>query len=110
MGYASYTLPNGRAAGYGIEATCDHDGCEAEIDRGMGYLCGRNPDGWRSEMEPGCGKYFCGDHLYGNHDCPSPECGKYSADGALCCELIEGHDDAHACDGDTFVMTEEDEE
>lgn len=110
MGYASYALPDGREAGYGIEATCDQPGCDAEIDRGMGYLCGNMPDGHRSEMEPGCGKYFCEAHLYGRHECPNPECGKYSVDGNSCCELSEGHDDAHECDGVTFTETEEDEE
>ncbi len=60
MGYASYTLPDGREGGYAVDATCDLDGCEAEIDRGLGYLCGSVPGGHPF----GCGKYFCSAHLY----------------------------------------------
>lgn len=51
----------GREIGYGIEATCDQRGCEANIDRGLGYCCGRMHNG----DEGGCGRYYCGDHLYG---------------------------------------------
>lgn len=72
MGYAHYTLPDGREAGYGVEATCDKDGCETEIDRGLGYLCGDYPDGWRDDEAPGCGNYYCGPHQ-GDHDCSNPE-------------------------------------
>lgn len=71
MGYAHYTLPDGREAGYGVAATCDADGCTAEIDRGLGYLCGQEPDGWRAEDDPGCGRYFCAEHE-SNHNCPNP--------------------------------------
>lgn len=60
MGYAYYTLADGREAGYGVTATCDKDGCDAEIDRGLGYLCGHMPGG----DEWGCGGYFCGEHLF----------------------------------------------
>lgn len=59
MGYASYTLSDGRQAGYGIDATCDELGCDAEIHRGIDYLCGDQPDG-----DHGCGRYFCYDHLF----------------------------------------------
>lgn len=45
MGYASYTLPDGREGGYAVDAICDLDGCEVEIDRGLGYLCGTRPGG-----------------------------------------------------------------
>ena len=59
MGYASYTLPDGREAGYAIETTCDEPGCDTRINRGLAYLCGHEPaDGL------GCGDYFCGEHLY----------------------------------------------
>jgi hypothetical protein len=62
MGYAHYTLADGRKAGYGVVATCDEDGCGENIDRGLAYLCGEDPgDGG----EHGCGGYFCGEHLYG---------------------------------------------
>ncbi len=60
MGYASYTLPDGRDGGYAVDAECDRDGCTAEIDRGLGYLCGRNPGGHPF----GCGNYFCSEHLF----------------------------------------------
>ncbi len=73
MGYGYYVLPDGREAGYAVRATCDADECSAQIDRGLGYLCGHEPDGWRSEMDPGCGRYFCPEHLYGDHDCPNPD-------------------------------------
>jgi hypothetical protein len=65
MGYAHYVLADGREAGYGVEATCDEQGCTAEIDRGLGYLCGRTP----GADEYGCGGYFCGEHLYSNNRC-----------------------------------------
>lgn len=72
MGYAYYLLPDGREAGYGVEAECDADDCTAVIDRGLGYLCGTAPDGHREPCEPGCGRYFCMDH-HGTHDCPNPD-------------------------------------
>lgn len=59
MGYASYTLPDGREGGYAVDAECDQDDCTEEIDRGLGYLCGRNPGGYPH----GCGNYFCSEHL-----------------------------------------------
>lgn len=72
MGYAYYVLPDGREAGYGVVATCDQPACVAQIDRGLGYLCGNDPDGWRDFSEPGCGLYFCGAHTY-DHDCTNPD-------------------------------------
>lgn len=60
MGYAYYVLPDGREAGYGVEAICDHDGCDEKIDRGLGYLCGSDPRG----DEYGCTGYFCDAHLF----------------------------------------------
>lgn len=72
MGYARYLLPDGREAGYGVEAECDRPGCPRRIDRGLAYLCGQHPDGHRDPSEPGCGYYFCPDHL-GSHDCPNPD-------------------------------------
>jgi hypothetical protein len=49
----------GRPIGYAHAATCDHPGCNAEIDRGLSYACG----GMHGNNEIGCEKYFCGDHL-----------------------------------------------
>src|SRR5688572_13248939 len=61
MGWSYGVTPEGREVGYGVEATCDLDGCEATIDRGLGYLCGQ----MHGEQEDGrCGGYFCMDHLY----------------------------------------------
>jgi hypothetical protein len=58
MGYAVYER-NGRDCGYGIPAVCDHPACDEKIDRGLAYLCGKDPGG----DEFGCGLYFCSTHL-----------------------------------------------
>lgn len=71
MGFGYYLLPDGREAGYGVEAGCDRDGCTERIGRGLGYLCGDNPDGYRDPDEPGCGNYYCDLHD-ADHDCPNP--------------------------------------
>lgn len=99
MGYGYYLLPDGREAGYTVEAICDADGCKTEIDRGFGYLCGEMPDGHRDPDESGCGKYHCPDHQ-GDHDCPKQECGAYpcpDCEEALAdpCGLLEGHTGGH---------------
>ncbi|MGQ5267715.1 hypothetical protein [Xanthomonas arboricola] len=47
-----------RDVGYGVPATCDHPGCTAEIDRGLGHICGGEPDGGTH----GCGLFFCAEH------------------------------------------------
>lgn len=110
MGYGAYLLPDGREAGYLVEAVCDKAGCETKIDRGVGYLCGQNPEGWRDAEEPGCGNYYCETHRYGEHDCTNQSCDMYSAEGSLCCGLVEGHDLPHldASDGTKFSETEDD--
>jgi hypothetical protein len=59
MGWAYGTNAQGREIGYGVEATCDKDGCDDQIDRGVDYVCGDMHDGGKY----GCGRYFCGDHL-----------------------------------------------
>ncbi|WP_029542424.1 hypothetical protein [Rhodococcus aetherivorans] len=94
MGYGYYALPDGREAGYGVEAECDATGCSAKIDRGLGCLCGENPAGHKDDDEPGCGNYYCPDHLV-NHRCSAPQCGVYSTDESLCCSLVRGHDLPH---------------
>lgn len=110
MGYAHYTLPDGREAGFAVEAECDQDGCTEQIDRGMGWLCGQNPLGHKDDGEPGCGNYYCTDHLH-QHNCPSDGCGSYSPDGNLYCNRINGHEGSHTDpDGETFTRTEDDEE
>lgn len=50
-----------RDIGYGVPAHCDHPGCMAKIDRGLGYVCGGQPYGG----ERGCGLYFCEKHHTG---------------------------------------------
>lgn len=62
---------NGRDIGYGVPATCDHPGCGASIDRGLGYVCGGEPYGG----DTGCGLFFCGSHLW--------ICGKRDTTGAV---------------------------
>lgn len=94
MGYGYYTLPDGREAGYGVEAECDHPECSEQIDRGLAYLCGRHPDGWRGDEEPGCGRYFCGKHEF-DHNCPNPACGAYALEGTGWCGLAAEHDLPH---------------
>lgn len=60
MGWAFCgTDRNGREIGYGISATCDHEGCEKEIDRGLAYACGD----MHGEDMYWCHRYFCPDHL-----------------------------------------------
>jgi hypothetical protein len=49
-----------RDIGYGVPAVCDHPKCQAEIDRGLSYVCGGEPYGG----DLGCGLYFCSAHLY----------------------------------------------
>lgn len=79
MGYAVYEDQDAqdrsvtRWAGYGVPASCDHPGCDTQINRGMGYKCEtryvEDGDGNGEENEtPGCGLYFCGEHL--NVGCP----------------------------------------
>lgn len=50
----------GRYIGYGVIATCDEMNCKKEIDRGLGCVCGDMHGGG----DYGCGKYFCGQHLF----------------------------------------------
>jgi len=59
MGWAHGIDHLGRDVGYAVKATCDQDGCDEQIDRGLSYVCGGAPDGG----EHGCGLHFCGQHL-----------------------------------------------
>lgn len=110
MGYGAYLLPDGREAGYLVEAFCDKAGCVTKIDRGLGYLCGQNPEGWRDAGEPGCGNYYCEAHRYGDHDCTNPTCEAFAAEGNSCCGLVKGHDLPHQdqFNGTKFTETEDD--
>lgn len=59
----------GRPIGYGVEATCDFEGCDEKIDRGLGYCCGSMHNG---DNDDGCGRYFCGAHQWEGeqgHEC-----------------------------------------
>lgn len=56
------TDSNGRPIGYVHRATCDHEGCNAEIDRGLAYACGGMHGGGDGYS---CEKYFCPKHLSG---------------------------------------------
>jgi hypothetical protein len=61
MGYAFCGQDEkGREIGYGIHAECDQPGCQAQIDRGMAYVCGGHHGGG----DHGCGGYFCEAHLF----------------------------------------------
>lgn len=70
MGWAHGTNREGREIGYGVEATCDRDGCEKDIDRGIAYVCGGMHDG----DDHGCGKYFCAKHLIMGVGLPAQLC------------------------------------
>jgi len=55
-----YDEEHDRFVGYGVPAYCDHPGCNGEINRGLGAVCGGEPYGG----ENGCGLHFCAKHLY----------------------------------------------
>lgn len=77
-----------RDIGYGVPAICDQPDCNAEIDRGLGYVCGGDPYGG----EYGCGLFFCPRHL--NHGKPVSE-GVIVEDGdqyQLCNRCLCGRD------------------
>lgn len=115
MGYGYYTVGgfgygtdgSPRPAGYMVQATCDRRGCDAEINRGLGYLCGEVPhDRW--DDEPGCGRYYCEDH--GGWVGPRGGCAHRgikawgrvlsdlvpNPDGSVVCCDREGHEGPHA--------------
>lgn len=60
MGWGLCVNAKGRDCGYMVGSTCDKDGCEAKIDRGLDYVCGGMHDGG----EHGCGGYFCDEHCH----------------------------------------------
>lgn len=65
MGWSVGKNNEGRDVGYGVPAYCDHPGCNEEIDRGLGYICGSEPDGG----DDGCGRFFCGKHMLAYQHC-----------------------------------------
>lgn len=109
MGYGYYTVYPERPGGYMVLATCDKRGCDAEIDRGLGFLCGANPHGPWSD-EPGCGRYYCEDHIGWvgpRGGCPHSRnrvvrwgrtlsCMALNPDGNVVCLDREGHATEHA--------------
>lgn len=54
-----------RDIGYGVPAYCDHPDCKKEIDRGLSYVCGGEPEGG----EYGCGLFICSGHTHANDNC-----------------------------------------
>jgi len=107
MGYGFYFVSDGRPAGYVVLATCDKRGCNAEISRGLGSLCGTAPHA-RWSGDPGCGMYFCGNHLGSVGDrggCPHRRQQEatgivlsdmeHAPNGDYCLDRI-GHDGLHA--------------
>lgn len=106
MGYAAYTLPDGREAGYAITAACDQPECSAEVTRGLDRLCGESPDGHRRENEPGCGKYYYGTHEQ-RHACPRPACGADENNGSgFCGAQLFDHAGPHRDQWDDHEFTE----
>jgi hypothetical protein len=70
MGWAvGYDEKWKRDVGYGVPSVCDHPDCEAEIDRGLAYVCGGGPYGGGL----GCGLYFCDKHLTYDFGCDADE-------------------------------------
>lgn len=59
MGWSYGLNSDGREVGYSVDATCDADSCDTEIDRGLASVCGPMHGGG----EDGCGGYFCASHL-----------------------------------------------
>ena len=53
------TDSQGRPIGYSFDGTCDHPGCNREIDRGLAHACG----GMHGEQDYSCEGYFCHEHL-----------------------------------------------
>lgn len=103
MGYAHYNLPDGREAGYAVEASCDQPGCTETINRGIDFLCGDSPDGHRDPDEPGCGRYYCDEHIREDiHNCPDPRCPVYEPTGYETCDLVRGHEGLHRNDWCTW--------
>jgi hypothetical protein len=58
MGWG-YGIVQGKEVGYSVNATCEHEGCNEEIDRGLSYACG----GMAGEDEYSCNGFFCEEHL-----------------------------------------------
>lgn len=84
MGWGYGINGAGREVGYTVAATCDHPGCEAKIDRGLGYACGQRHDRCDDPEEARCGGYFCKEHRYTHTHGP---------DGEPCPSMTEDDED-----------------
>jgi hypothetical protein len=101
MGYGNCgTDSQGRPIGYNHQATCDEEGCEEKIDRGMAYACGGTHG-----SDCCCEKYFCGKHLY------SVDLSKTSLaevnDGPICAECKEDLEEEYYIDFDACYRPRE---
>jgi hypothetical protein len=78
MGWGGPFMVDGREVGYAVEAECDAEGCAAQIDRGLGYICGT----MHGETDPwGCANYYCSAHIYQvDHSCQGVYDGCYEHD------------------------------
>ena len=72
MGWGDCGLDSkGRPIGYLFEATCDYEGCDEKIDRGLSYACG----GMHGEATGyDCEGYFCDKHMSCGFEIPDVEC------------------------------------
>jgi hypothetical protein len=65
MGWAvSFDDHWNRDIGYGVPSLCDYPDCDADINRGLSYVCGNEPFGG----EAGCGLFFCVRHGSGGFE------------------------------------------
>jgi len=85
MGWASCgTDSKGRKIGYAHSGRCDHEGCKAKIDRGLGYACGdmHGSEGFA------CEGYFCTSHLTYRWDPDEQKGHQYCT---TCAERLDAH-------------------
>lgn len=64
MGWGSGQNDRGEEVGYLIADVCGADGCDTVIDRGLAYCCGGLEGEAFGGDGPGCGRYFCEEHLF----------------------------------------------
>lgn len=83
----------GRDVGYGVPAECDHPDCNAQIDRGLAYVCGGEPYGG----ELGCGLFFCASHLFYAEQSPD-----YAQSPPSYAEILE-YEEVHGDEPGNFV-------
>jgi uncharacterized protein YqkB len=78
MSYGYYEI-GGVERGYMVDSTCDVEGCDKQINRGLSYLC------------YGCEKYFCMEHLTAAYNDKDEEIELESFAGVsnICCRQCE---------------------